>query len=124
MEGILMSTAADTRLLVETVEGVTVVNFTDASLTSDEVIQQLEEQLEALFDQFGGTRLVLNFDDVRYMSSAVLAVLLKGARRVGAMGGQLKLCGLSPALKEAFRASGLDRVFEIHESESSALDSF
>ena len=89
-----MSAASDTRLLVETVEGATVVNFMDANLTSDEVIYPLEEQLNALFDQIGGARIVLNFSDVRAMSSAVLAVLLKIARRVTAMGGQLRLCGL------------------------------
>jgi len=119
-----MSSASDTRLRVEPVEGATVVNFMDANLTSDEVIYPLEEQLNALLDQVGGARIVLNFSDVRSMSSAVLAVLLKGARRVTAMGGQLRLCCLAPALKEAFRSSGLERVFKIHDEESAALDSF
>jgi anti-sigma B factor antagonist len=119
-----MPPTTDMRLLVETVEGITVVNFTDPNLISDEAIQQVEEQLDALLAQVGGARLVLNFDAVRYMSSAVLAVLLKGARRVSDMGGQLRLCCLAPGLLEVFRASGLDRVFEIHDEESSALDSF
>lgn len=119
-----MPAATESRLLVEPVEGVTIVHFADETLMSELVIQQVEEQLQALADQVGGGKVLLNFRDVHYMSSAVLAVLLKLSRRVSQSGGRLKLCGLVPGLKEAFRASQLDRTFEIYEDESAALDAF
>jgi anti-sigma B factor antagonist len=119
-----MSATFTRRLLVESVEGVTVVNFVDAALTSEEVIQQLEEQLLALTDQAGVKKLLLSFRDVQLMSSAVLAVLLKVSRRVTQAGGRLRLCGLAPGLRDVFRITRLDRVFEIHDAEAAALDSF
>jgi anti-sigma B factor antagonist len=39
-------------------------------------------------------------------------------------GGRLKLCGIAPDIMAAFRITRFDRLFEIHEHESTALDSF
>ena len=119
-----MSTGLAARLLVETVQGVTVVNFADTVLMSEDVIQQVEEQLNALVDHAGPKKLLISFRDVRYMSSGVLGILLKLARKVAKDGGSLRLCGLNSSLKEAVRATALDRLIEIHDQESTALDSF
>ena len=61
---------------------------------------------------------------VKALSSSVLSLLLYLRKRVETTQGQLRLCCLAPALKEAFRSSGLERVFKIHDEESAALDSF
>jgi anti-anti-sigma factor len=119
-----MSTGLAARLLVEPVQGVTVVNFADTVLMSEDVIEQVEEQLNALVDHAGTKNLLISFRDVRYMSSGVLGILIKLVRKVTKDGGHLRLCGLNPTLMEAFRATGMDRLIEIHEQESTALDSF
>jgi anti-anti-sigma factor len=119
-----MTTAEDSRLNVELVEGVTVVSFSDRSLIAEDVIARVEEQLLRLIDQLGPGRILLSFRDVHTMSSAVLGVLLKLSRKVGQMGGRLRLCCVEKGLREAFLACGLDRNFEIHEHEATALDGF
>ena len=68
--------------------------------------------------------MLLNFRAVQYMSSTMLAVLLKYARRVAGLRGQLKLCCIAPDLLEVFRITRFDRLFEIHAEELTALDSF
>lgn len=119
-----MAATVDSRLRVEPVEGVAVVHFADSSLTSELAIQQLETQLQLIADQVGAGKVLLNFRNVHFMSSAVLGVLLKLSRSVTKAGGVLKLCGLEPGLKEAFRASQLDKMFAIYDEESAALDAF
>ena len=119
-----MSSTARSRVLVETVGGVTVASFADSELTADQVIEEVGEQLNGLADNLGLTKVLLNFREVRFMSSSMLAVLLKFSRKVTAAQGQLKLCSIAPNLKEIFKITRFDRIFEIYDEESVALDSF
>jgi len=119
-----MSQAISPRLFVEKIDGVTVASFADSSILDDEVIRDLELQLEVLLDDVGPPKVLLNFREVKFMSSAMLAVLVKFGRRLGKAGGRLKLCYLAPDLLEVFRITRFDRMFEIHPDETAALDSF
>jgi anti-sigma B factor antagonist len=117
-----MPDTTNPRLFVETVGGVTVVTLADAELVAEDVIAGVVEQLDTVDVSSG--RVVLNFRDVRLMSSTMLAVLLRFSRRVEAAGGKLKLCCIAPDLLTVFRITRFDRLFEIHAEESKALDSF
>jgi anti-sigma B factor antagonist len=119
-----MSQTTSPRLLVENVQGIIVARFTDEMIVSEEVIWEVDEQLMGLLDGPSAPKLLLNFRDVRVMSSTMLAILLKLSRRVAGARGELKLCGLSPDLLEIFRITRFDRMFEIHAEEWTALDSF
>jgi anti-sigma B factor antagonist len=119
-----MSRLASPRLLVETIHGITVASFADTEILTEEVIDDVSEQLRDLIEGLGAADILLNFREVRLMSSAMLATLLRFARRVSAVGGRLKLCGLAPDLLQAFKITRFDRLFEIYDEESSALDSF
>jgi anti-sigma B factor antagonist len=120
----IMPDTVSTRVLVETVDGVTVASFADSDLTSEPVIEEVSKQLDSLAEGLGPSPVVLNFREVRMMSSTMLAVLLKFARKAEAAEAPLKLCCIAPNLLEVFRITKFDRLFEIHDEESSALDSF
>ena len=55
----------------------------------------------------------LDYRGLEYISSAGLGVLLKTQKRLMTEGGGLRLRGLSPHLREVFRFSGFDKIFEI-----------
>jgi len=111
-------------LLVESVHGITVAKFTDELLVSEEVLHEVDEQLIGLVDSAQPDRILLNFSEVRGMSSAMLGILLKVARKVSGLGGRLKISGLSPDLFEIFRITRFDRIFETYSEEWEALDAF
>ena len=69
-------------------------------------------EADALFDTIDGPCLV-DFTELRYISSAGLGVLLKTQKRLMDAGHALRLTGLSPHLGEIFRFAGFDRIFEI-----------
>ena len=50
---------------------------------------------------------------LEYISSAGLGVLLKTQKRLVAANGKLRLSGVSHHVRDVFRLSGFDRVFEI-----------
>jgi len=72
----------------------------------------------------GETRLIVDFQETRYIGSNGLRVLLAALKQAQEQGGALKLCGLIARLKEIFVMAGFDRVFEIFETREDAEKSF
>jgi anti-anti-sigma factor len=60
-----------------------------------------------------GLNLLLNFEHVDYLSSAVLTELLRIHKAVGDKGGHLRLCSISETIREVFSITNLDRMFII-----------
>jgi anti-sigma B factor antagonist len=112
------------RLLVETIHGVTIATFADAEILTEDAIGAINDQLQELVEGLGHSNVLLNFRDVRLMSSTMLGVLLKFARRMQSVHGRLKLCCIAPDLMQAFKITRFDRLFEIYADEATALDSF
>jgi anti-sigma B factor antagonist len=111
-------------VFLETIDGVTVASFADNEIVSEDVIHEVDEQLGEVAKGLSSGDVLLNFREVRLMSSTMLAVLLKFSRRVAALGGKVKLCCLDASLQEIFKITRFDRLFEIHSEEYLALDSF
>jgi anti-sigma B factor antagonist len=112
------------RLEVEDIGDVTVVNFTDKKILDEQNIQVIGEQLFRLVDELGRTKLLLNFGNVEYLSSAALGKLITLNRKVNQVGGKLVLCNIAPQIYEVFEITRLNRVFTIHEEEQAALQAF
>jgi len=64
------------RLEVEEIGDVTVINFVDKKILDEQNIQIIGEQLFSLVDQEGRRKLLLNFGNVEYLSSAALGKLI------------------------------------------------
>ena len=58
-------------------------------------------------------KLILNFENVRFMSSAFLGLLVKIHKRVIEMGGHLQLFNLDPKIQKVFEITQLTKVFDI-----------
>lgn len=119
-----MPSTAKPRVLVETVSGVTVASFADSELTEEYVLEEVSDQLHSLADHLALSQVVLNFGEVKFMSSMMMAVLLKFQRKVTGAGGLVKLCCIAPSLRQIFKIMGFDKLFQIYDQESDALDSF
>src|SRR5919204_4693908 len=101
------------RLEVEDIGDVTVVHFTDRKILDEENIQVIGEQLFSLVDELGRTKLLLNFHNVEYMSSAALGKLITLNKKVQSAGGRLVLCNIDPQIREVFEITKLDKLFVI-----------
>ncbi len=64
--------------------------------------------------QTGETRLVLDFEELDYISSAGLRVLLKTAKELKPVNGQLLFCSLKDYISDIFDLSGFASFFPIH----------
>jgi anti-sigma B factor antagonist len=64
------------RLEVEDIGDVTVVNFVDRRILDEQNIQVIGEQLFSLVDEVGRRKILLNFGNVEFLSSAALGKLI------------------------------------------------
>ena len=72
----------------------------------------------------GSTKILVDFTAVDYISSAGLRVLLATAKKMQAVGGSLRMCGLNEAVQEVFDISGFSTIFNLHGEENDALAAF
>jgi anti-sigma B factor antagonist len=112
------------RLEVETIGDVTVVNFTDKRILDEQNIQVIGEQLFGLVDEQGHRRLLLNFSNVEYLSSAALGKFITLNKKVAGASGKLVLCSIDPAIYEVFEITRLNKLFNIQKDEQTALQVF
>ena len=112
------------RLEVEDIGDVTVVNFTDRKILDEQNIQIIGEQLFSLVDEAGRRKILLNFGNVEYLSSAALGKLITMNKKVRGAAGQLKLCNIKPEIYEVFEITKLNKVFQIYDDEASSLEAF
>jgi anti-sigma B factor antagonist len=82
-----------------------------------------QQQLDTLQDD-GVRKILVNFVDLDYISSAGLRVLLATAKRMSASGGSLRICGLNETVSEVFEISGFSMILNVFGSESEALEGF
>ena len=112
------------RLEVEDIGDVTVVNFTDRKILDEQNIQVIGEQLFSLVDEAGRKKVLLNFGNVEYLSSAALGKLITLNKKLQAVGGKLILCNIDPQIYEVFEITKLNKLFNIKAEEQAALQEF
>ena len=64
---------------------------------------------------------VLSFEDVSYISSAGMRVILMTAKSLQSKGMKFVLCSMNESIREVFQISGFDKIIPIHDSQSEAL---
>ena len=78
------------------------------SNTATGIEQKLFECIEN-----GTQRLILDFQDLDYISSAGLRVILKATKNLKSAEGKLVLCAMQDYVKEVFEISGFDSFLPI-----------
>jgi len=109
MEALVRFQPSD-QVTVGTIEGATVLDGMNVTGFGDRVIEYVKDK--------SGLHLLLDFDNITYMSSAGLTELLRINHALGASKGSIRLCNLSCDIRKVFQITNLDRLFAIHEDEN------
>jgi anti-sigma B factor antagonist len=81
-----------------------------------------ETEINTLLDA-GANKLLINFEQLSYISSSGLRLLLATAKRLKGSGGDLKVCSLNEMATEVFEVSGFSSILNVFASEQDALGS-
>jgi anti-sigma B factor antagonist len=112
------------KVSVEYGEQATIVTFTDEKILEERDIFELQSSLMGVVEQAEKINLVLDFSTVKFLSSAVLGLLIRVSKKVYERDGQLRLCNISPRIYEIFKITRLTKIFDIYPDRTSAVASF
>jgi anti-sigma B factor antagonist len=109
------------RIMVQKVGKVAVVDFVDSAIMDMQQIQQITEELIGMIDSQDEKFLLLDFSSVKFLSSQTLGVILKIHQKLSEREGWLGLCGLRKDLYKIFRLTRLDRLFNFYATQQEAF---
>ncbi|MHB8153214.1 MAG: STAS domain-containing protein [Vulcanimicrobiaceae bacterium] len=81
---------------------------------------KVKDVVSGLIDK-GTYQLVINLEQVRYIDSTGLGVLIGGLKRVREHGGTVNLVCTNPQIRKIFDITGLVKIFGIFDTEAAAL---
>ena len=103
--------------------GVMVVEFKDSKILDETVIQEIGNELFGLVDKQFRPKMLLDFANVDYLSSAALGKLITLHKRVREANGQLRLCNIQSTIEEVFKITRLNKLFNIAKNRDDAIKS-
>jgi len=84
---------------------------------------QLEDAIKKSKDD-GMNKIIVNFSDLSYISSAGLGVFMAFIEEIRESGGDIKLCSMEPKVFTVFDLLGFPLLFEIVTKEEEAINKF
>lgn len=87
------------------------IDGTNATQFQDDLKQHIES---------GDQAVILDFEELSYISSAGLRVILLTAKDMQSAKVKFAVCSLSKPVKDVFTISGFDQIIDIHDTRSAA----
>ncbi|MFC3882793.1 anti-sigma F factor antagonist [Bacillus songklensis] len=66
--------------------------------------------------------IVLNLQDLSFMDSSGLGVILGRYKQIKNSGGEMVVCSISPSVQRLFEMSGLFKIIRLEQTEQNALE--
>ena len=110
--GLTAIMASPRRLDVNESANITVVRFKDQKIIDPEAIQELGQELFDLVEKEDRRKIILNFANVEFLSSAALGKLITFEKKAKRIGAELILTNISPEIFQVFAITNLDKLFQ------------
>lgn len=103
---------------------ITVVGFVDKKNLPEGQVQCIGEELFNLINELGGSKILINFSNVEYVSGRMLGKLILLNKKFRDVAGKLVLCNISDDIFKTFEITRIDRLFNIQKDEKAGLAAF
>ncbi len=108
----------------EVKDDVCIVVIDAVQLVDDAVLEQCRRELLELLSISPEKNLLLHFGRVTFMSSSALGMLIRVSKKCKEYNVALKLCAIAPEIRQVFKITGLDKVFDIRDDAAGAMEAF
>jgi anti-sigma B factor antagonist len=124
--GKLASSKAQSGKISVTVQGdnIAVVTILESRILDESNINEIGFQLLQLVTQKYMVKMVLDLNEVKYLSSAVLRQFISLYKTIKQEKGELVICRIRPEVREVFKITQLDKMITIKEDLASAIKCF
>lgn len=106
---------------IQTQEDVTVVGFAVQSIGGVGGVEELSVELRKFIAEHRPMKMVIDFGQVRFLSSQMLGLLVDVWRRLGEYQGRMIISGINPQLNRVFKITNLDKIFEFCPNKDEAV---
>jgi anti-anti-sigma factor len=96
----------------------------EARLLDGPSIDQCYREIAELLGKTEENHMLLHFGRVTFMSSAALGMLIRVNRKCKEFKIMMKLCSIAPDIRQVFKITGLDKIFEIYPDPAQAMEAF
>jgi anti-sigma B factor antagonist len=103
------------------IENSIVITLMMPQILEEEEIVALEQAILEEIKDANVLNIVLNFENVIFLSSAVLRVLIRLNTAINERHGQLRLCSIDEKIFEVFKITRLNKVFAIYKDVDAAV---
>jgi anti-anti-sigma factor len=107
-----------------TKDGILTIVFDDSRILDETKLEELGRELTEMLNKTTEERVILDFRNVKFMSSSMLSKLVAVNKKAGEFKVKMKLCSIDPEIRQVFKITKLDKLFEIEADESSARAAF
>ncbi|MHC4395943.1 MAG: STAS domain-containing protein [Planctomycetota bacterium] len=101
---------------------VAVAAFEAVSISNVEGVAVASVQINKFVEEKHPTKIVFDFEGVKFFSSQVLGVLLDVHSKLKAYGGEVVISAINPQLHRVFKITNLDKVFRFFPDKKSAVE--
>ncbi|UCF43389.1 MAG: STAS domain-containing protein [Planctomycetota bacterium] len=101
---------------------VTVVSYKAATVSNVEEILAISKQISEFIEANHPSRIIVDFEKVKFFSSMVLGLLLDMRAKLKACNGEVVVSAINPQLYRVFKITNLDKVFRFFPDRESAVE--
>jgi anti-sigma B factor antagonist len=101
---------------------VAVVACKAAKVSNVEEILAISEQINEFIEENHPSRIIVDFENVKFFSSMVLGLLLDMRARLKLHDGEVVVSAINPQLYRVFKITNLDKVFRFFPDKESAVE--
>jgi anti-sigma B factor antagonist len=107
-----------------TKDGILTIVFDDPRILEETKLEQLGADLIDMLNKTSEERVILDFRNVKFMSSSMLGKLVQVHKKATEFKAKLKLCSIDPEIRQVFKITKLDKLFDIEADEAAARAAF
>ncbi|MCX5660661.1 MAG: STAS domain-containing protein [Planctomycetota bacterium] len=111
-------------MMIQKFGDVHIIEFLEANILDQVRIENIRNELDAIVDKSPQPKLLLSFQAVTHISSAVLGVLMSLDKKAKAKRGEIRLAHISPSIRQVFSITKLDKVLKIFPTTEEAMLKF
>jgi anti-sigma B factor antagonist len=102
-------------------ESAAIVAFKTASISNMEEIAAASKQIKEFIEEKHPKEVVVDFEGVKFFSSAVLGLLLDIRAKLKTYDGEVVISAINPQLYRVFKITHLDKIFKFFPDRENAV---
>lgn len=99
-----------------------IISIDAVRLVDGAALDQCYREIVEVLDKTEESCTVLHFGRVTFMSSAALGMLIRLTKKCKEYKIALKLCNIAPDIRQVFKITGLEKVFDIYPDVAQAIE--